>query len=67
MVIAATPYLPISLKVKKSHKFITTVKHLFHEEYLNYFYLDTHNISNDILSEKYIEDSVPITTTPFFT
>ena len=48
----------LALKVKKSRKFITKVKHLVQKEIVLLF------LSYDILSKKFIEDSVPITTTP---
>ena len=55
----------LALKVKKSHKFITTVKHLVKK---NIFIISIYIISfyfyyfYDILSKKFIEDSAPKTT-----
>ena len=41
---AKTQYLPVSFKSKKSHKFITTVKHSVQKELFYYFYLGTQNM-----------------------
>ena len=64
IVSAETQYIPVSFKKKKSHKFITrhTVKHLVQKELFLLFLYTKH--AYDILSKKFIEDSVPITTTP---
>ena len=46
---------------------MTTVKHLVQKEiFLLFLYRYTKH-AYDFLSKKLIEDSVPITTTPFFT
>ena len=64
IVSAETQYIPVSFKKKKSHKFITrhTVKHLVQKELFLLFLYTKH--AYDILSKKFIEDPVPITTTP---
>ena len=64
IVSAETRYMLVSFKKKKSHKFITrhTVKHLVQKELFLIFLYTKH--AYDILSKKFIEDSVPIKTTP---
>ena len=64
IVTAETQYLPVSYKSKKK---FTTVEHLFQQEIFLSFLSRFTKHAYDILSEKFIEDSVPITTTAFFT
>ena len=51
---AETQYLRFVLKVKKSHKFITTVKHLVQKEIFVLFLSRYTKHAYDILSKKFI-------------